>query len=525
MKLTIRTALTAAALAMAAQFSTTLPAHAIGTAFTYQGELSSSGSTYTGTADVQFKLFNASSGGSQVGSTQTATNLNVSNGRFTASVDFGSVFDGTNLWLEIAVRAPAGGGSYTTLSSGRQPLTATPYALYAASSAQWKSVGNAIQNANTGFVGIGRTARVSNAELFGMEFSASGYGGMYIQGSSASALPFYGYSVNEGGSSAWTYYDGSNWYVHNNGDQMTVTSTGRVGIGDTTPAARLSVAGGTLKGINVNSSGDSAITASSTSDHAIVATTTAAFSYGVSGTGTSAGVYGHSGASDGAGVLGDDGTQGGTGVWGQSSATGGAGVAGYANFGTGVYGQTANGYGVYGSSAGGSGYAGYFNGKTHVDGTFSATTKNFKIDHPLDPANMFLVHTSVESPDMKDLYDGVVTLEADGSAVVTLPGYFESLNKDFRYQLTCMGGWAPVYIAEEVSEHHFKIAGGKAGMKVSWMLTGVRHDAWANANRAKVEIEKSADEKGKYLNPEAFGMPESMRIDHSDRASKPAALK
>lgn len=123
-----------------------------------------------------------------------------------------------------------------------------------------------------------------------------------------------------------------------------------------------------------------------------------------------------------------------------------------------------------------------------VQGNFEVEgAKNFRIDHPLDPENKYLLHTSVESPDMKNVYDGVVTLDENGQAWVELPNWFEALNKDFRYQLTCIGGYAPVYIAEKIQDNRFKIAGGKAELEVSWQVTGIRNDAWARANRRPIE--------------------------------------
>jgi len=104
---------------------------ALGTAFTYQGQLKKAGNPVNGTCDFQFGLWDASTGGTQIGSTQTKTVISVTNGLFTIpDLDFGSgAFQGDARWLEIAVRCPAGSGSYTTLSP-RQALTATPYALY-----------------------------------------------------------------------------------------------------------------------------------------------------------------------------------------------------------------------------------------------------------------------------------------------------------------------------------------------------------------------------------------------------------
>ena len=89
--------------------------------------------------------------------------------------------------------------------------------------------------------------------------------------------------------------------------------------------------------------------------------------------------------------------------------------------------------------------------------------------------------------------------------MVQLPDYFEALNQDFRYQLTSIGGFAPFYIAQESRQNRFQIAGGVAGLKVSWQVTGIRHDAYAEANRIVVEADKPEDERGTYLSRAAYG--------------------
>ncbi|MBZ5545107.1 MAG: hypothetical protein LAO07_15730, partial [Acidobacteriia bacterium] len=97
---------------------------------------------------------------------------------------------------------------------------------------------------------------------------------------------------------------------------------------------------------------------------------------------------------------------------------------------------------------------------------------------------------------------------------VELPAWFEALNRDFRYQLTPIGAPAPnLYVAEEVKGNRFKIAGGNPGLKVSWQVTGVRQDAWANAHRIRVEVEKPAAERGFYLHPELQSAPEEKSIE------------
>jgi hypothetical protein len=97
--------------------------------------------------------------------------------------------------------------------------------------------------------------------------------------------------------------------------------------------------------------------------------------------------------------------------------------------------------------------------------------------------------------------------------VVPLPDYFETLNRDFRYQLTCIGGFAPVYVADKVNGNQFRIAGGTPGLEVSWQVTGIRQDAFANAHRIPVEMDKPPEERGTYLHAVEQGMPEAMQTD------------
>jgi len=183
----------------------------------------------------------------------------------------------------------------------------------------------------------------------------------------------------------------------------------------------------------------------------------------------------------------------------------------YGVMGRGYGGETA--YGVYGRAGNATtNWAGYFDGNVKVTGTLSKGGGSFMIDHPLDPENKYLYHSFVESPDMMNVYNGNVILDASGEAAVQLPDYFEALNRDFRYQLTCIGGFAPVYVAEEISGNQFAIAGGEPGMKVSWQVTGIRHDKFAEANRIQVEVDKPADELGKYIHPQAYGLGEEYDI-------------
>jgi len=220
------------------------------------------------------------------------------------------------------------------------------------------------------------------------------------------------------------------------------------------------------------------------------------------------------------GVQGETDVVDGIGVQGVSSGAGGKGIAGKAE-------GTKLPVAVYGESK--SGLAGFFRGKVTVTESLLVTdvyakkvasaesymgpgVKAFKIDHPLDPAGKFLMHSSVESDAMKNMYDGVVTLDAEGAAWVVLPEWFDALNQDFRYQLTCLGRYAPVFIAHEVEHHRFQIAGGTPGLRVSWQVTGIRHDAYARAHPLVVEPQKGPSERGRYQNPKELGLPERMAI-------------
>jgi hypothetical protein len=270
---------------------------------------------------------------------------------------------------------------------------------------------------------------------------------------------------------------------------MYLPTSGDVGIGTSTPGAKLEV-----------------VTAA-TGVNAVIARSTGASSNGIyseaTGGGGNAGYFNATGTSNG--------------------------LASYAITGIGSYGQSTNSYGVYGRTlsvgvAGVIGYSGnnviygmlgfnnqyslYGNGDITISGTLAKGAGTFKIDHPQDPANKYLVHSFVESPDMMNVYNGNIVTDADGNATVKLPDYFLSLNKEFRYQLTAIGTFAQAIVAEEVNKtNEFKIKTDKPNVKISWQVTGIRQDAYANAHRIKDVVEKNSDEKGKYLHPELYNQP------------------
>jgi hypothetical protein len=154
-------------------------------------------------------------------------------------------------------------------------------------------------------------------------------------------------------------------------------------------------------------------------------------------------------------------------------------------------------------------------GQASVVGALSKGSGTFVIDHPLDPKNKLLYHSFVESPDVLNIYDGIASLDSSGKATIALPGYFLALNKDFQYLATAIGQPMPnLHLSSEVRRRFFffgkivlSIAGGAPNGRVSWQVTGIRHDPFILANPIVPEVEKGPNElvdKGKYLFPEFY---------------------
>jgi hypothetical protein len=239
-------------------------------------------------------------------------------------------------------------------------------------------------------------------------------------------------------------------------------------------------------------------------------------SRGVSGSSTSG--YGVSGSStESVGVYGTSNSH--YGVHGYSSAD--VGVFGESDTWVGVSGYSESSYGVYGQSV--SSYAGWFVGKVRVNGNLEVTGSigqpagTTRVDHPLDPENQYLSHAFVESPEMMTVYNGNITTDANGNATVELPAYFETLNRDFRYQLTVVGQFAQAIVSEKIHDNQFSIKTDLPNVEVSWQVTGIRQDPWANENRIQVEERKPADERGTYLYPAGYGQPESRGVHYEEQ--------
>jgi len=247
---------------------------------------------------------------------------------------------------------------------------------------------------------------------------------------------------------------------------------------------------------------------------------------GPAGVGNPSGVFGHS--DNGEGVHGETNSPGfaavaglhlntnpsatGAGVFGQSAGSGPGGVfttnggnllpVGLGDAVFAISGPTGSAiHGVGGTNAGLFDGHVQINGGLDVTGEFTCPSKHFLIDHPCDPANKYLLHCSVEAPEMINIYCGNVITDEAGTATVLLPNYFEALNCDFRYQLTVIGQFSQAIIAEEIANNRFVIKTNQPHVKVSWQVVGVRQDAYAKAHPVVVERDKPSAEKGRYSQP------------------------
>lgn len=551
-----------------------LPSAYAQSSFSYKGTLPGSP---TGTYDLDFWLYNAASGGAQIGSLLSINSVSVNTGNYTFTLDFGAAsFQDSPLYLVIAYRVH-GTSTYTTLPNRIQEGARFASVANSAQGLQGHSVSSAAPASgqvlkwnglawvpaadSVGFYSAG-----SGLSLAGTVFSiASG-------GVVATMLANNSVTTNAIANGAVTSTKIANGAVTTAAIASGAVSNGALASGAVTSAkiANGAVTTATIASAAVTTAtlASLAVTTGAIADGAVTAAKVAvplqltnsvlgdAFSMRHTGSGdavsgyatTGRALYGSSSAGMGASITGGGGDGAyisGTnnGVTASTSNTGGYGVyasnasgafgwiAGNAGNGyaTGAYGKGVDGaqgvigecnggagYGIWGISD--TGYAGYFSGSVHVGGALSKAGGSFKIDHPLDPANKYLSHSFVESPDMMNVYNGIITVKSDGTAVVVLPNWFQTLNRDFRYQLTALGRPGPnLYIAQEVASNQFQIGGGQPGMRVSWQVTGIRQDAWANAHRIPVEEMKPREDRGLFLHPVEHGQPESLGIDYSRR--------
>ena len=523
----------------------------------------------SGLYDLKFGLYTAATGGTQVGSTLSVSSVPVEDGVFVVTLDFGSVVNGQTLYLQTAYRPhPSPGGTSYTTQTPRPLIPTSPYADYALVSGSTNALqGTGVSTtapttgqvltytgslwtpqdipaptaytAGTGLTLSGHQFSVavplalssggSSAVISATNTASNGTGvsgvanggtaaygvfggstsGAGIVGSSISGKGVYGTS---GSGYAGYFKGGGTTGLY--GESTITNGTGVSGVANTGSGA-YGVFGGSTSGAGV--------TGSSTSGKGVYGTSGSGYAGYFKGGGTT-GLYGESTITNGTGVSGVANTGSGAyGVFGGS--TSGAGVTGSSSIGNGIYGSSMAGYGVYGTSS--NNYSGYFAGSVGVTNTLVvggdlnvSGNKNFQIDHPLHPDTMTLKHVCIESNLPENVYNGEVTTDAVGSAVVQLPDYFEALNKKPLYQLTVVGQFAQAVVATRVKDNQFTIKTDKPGVTVCWQVTGERNDAYQKAHPYQAEEQKAEKDQGKYLDPTSYGLPEDMVIGYQQQAHR-----
>jgi len=480
------------------------PALGQSTAFTYQGRLADAGVPADGLHDFRFRLFDAAEGGRQVGEMLCADDVDVADGLFTVILDFDQQFaTPEERHLEVEVRRDTGlncsNPAGFVILTPRQQLTAAPLASHAKSAFALAAADGSPESAvlvdDAGNVGIGTLPPGHRLDV-GAGFLGDG---IALRGAGSNDPGYHLYEGSISRASLGLALHTGIWSTDAvPGDIVLRSSTGKlllqngalgsalaitgnkVGIGTIAPASRLHV--------RSTEPGADAIRAEASEVGDGVFCT--GFR-GVTAIGTHTGVVGEGFNS---GVFGSP-----------STNISGAGVFGAA--------FSADTNGVLGLNTDPNGVAVRCNGK------FTATgTKSFCIDHPLDPENKLLYHYCTEGPEPINAYSGNIRTDAAGIAVVTLPAYFEEINRDFRYQLTVVDdgdGFVFAKVARRVQDNSFEIRTSAADVLVSWRVEGVRNDRYVRSAATPVEAYKTESERGRYLRPDLYGAGPERAINRS----------
>ena len=197
-----------------------------------------------------------------------------------------------------------------------------------------------------------------------------------------------------------------------------------------------------------------------------------------------------------------------------SSATDGTGVYGHATAGTVAK-------GVHGECAPANGWAGYFDGDVFVSGDLDMTTAAVAVDHPDDPGGQWYRRALVGAFEEVTVISGNARTGAGGRVAVRVSDLFARMHKDFRYQLTPLGETSKLFVSRQLTGGRFTIQADRAGLDVSWQITGVRNDP--AAKRFAVTSRKTGGQRGRYVAPELYGQPPSRSLSgpraRSDRAT------
>ncbi len=433
-------------LAAGLAFANMVGAAPVGSNFTYQGQLTDAGSPASGPYDFEFALYTSASGGSAV-DTLSIDDLAVSGGLFNASLDFTDApYDGQALWLEVRVRAGASSGSYTTLAP-RQPLNATPYALYALSG-------------NPGPQGpVGPQGPIGPMGMQGPEGPAGPAGPQGPAGAQGPPgfveLPYSGAVATSDPALLITNTDAGNAIQ---GITFADSAAGVEGRNIGQGAGVYGIAAHAGSGMIAESLGGDGLWATGAANGLRASTNSANSSYAAvfaDNSGAGYGVYGHAIAATG--VYGT--SNGGDGVQGLSNAPGKSGVSGF-------HGAGSSGNGVYGQGAG-SGWAVYAQGNFGASGT-----KSFVEPHPSDPSKE-IRYVSLEGPEAGTYFRGRARLVA-GHATIAIPDHFKTVTAGdgLTVQLTPIGQPAVLYCVT-TSLERIEVA-GSADVAFNFQVNGVR---------------------------------------------------
>jgi hypothetical protein len=414
----------------------------MGTAFTYQGHLVDDGAPAEGSYDFRFVLYDASSGGSQVGSTVTRDNVTVAESKFTVQLDFGvAAFGGQARYLQAAVRPGASTGGYTALNP-RQALTPVPYALYAARVAAHSHLGQTWSGTD-------------NPLTLNGSFASPGYAPLSLSNSHA---------------------DGDGLRVTSGDDGVQVVSAGDDGIQiDSVGGDGVYVDSAGYDGIDINSAAEDGVDIAYAGQNGVYIGETVADGVYVGSAGDD-GMDVESAVGDGVEVTsaGDDGLDvewatddgvrvleaGGTGVY----------VGGAAEFGVDARGDIAGGYFEDGTSGVWT-YVAYGSRGIYTSGTI-----DFVGQHPTDPSKA-IVYAALEGGEAGTYYRGTAHLSG-GTATVTLPEHFSLVTEEegLTVQVTPRADCNGLYVAEVTTRAIVvkELMGGTSDARFDFLIHGVR---------------------------------------------------
>lgn len=444
------------------------------------------GTWQTTTIPVPFVATSNVVSGTIVGTNTAATGTGVvGNATNTTGVNLGGSF-GTSSSAGVGVKGHAsatsgtatGGTFVTTSPTGygafvhNQATTGTPYSLYG------------FHNAPAGAAVLG-LAFSSSGSAAGGNFRANGTTGAGVSANSTGPNGYGGYFFASGTSARGIYASATSATGVTTGGQFNNSSTSGYGV----YSACTATTGPTRAGI---------FTAASNNARGLLALST-------STTGSTVGVDSQANSTDGIAVRGT------------AAATTGLATAGwfltYSNGGAAIIGRNVNGNGNYGIVGGTSNPAGY---GLYSESAFAAVgTKSFRIDHPFDPENTYLLHYCSEGPLPQNVYNGQVVTDAKGYAWVELPDYCEAITKDFLYQLTVLDDsddFVQAKVTKPVAGNRFQIRTSKGGVRVCWEVKGTRNDAYMRKYGSVAVQEKPTDERGTYSDPSLYGKPKELGL-------------